>query len=46
MFAVSEDPFVLVNVVTSCLIIVCPRFVDEAFLLFLLFPFLFDEEFD
>ena len=42
----SEIPFVLVKVVTSCLIIVWPRFEAEEALLLLLFPFLFDEELD
>ena len=39
VFVASDDPFVLVNVVTSCLITVCPRL---PVLLFLGVPFLFE----
>ena len=43
VFVASDDPFVLVNVVTSCLITVCPRL---TVLLFLTFPFLFEADWE
>ena len=46
VFTVSDDPFVLVNVVTSCFIMVCPRLEEDVFLLLLLLPFLFDDAVD
>ena len=46
VLAASDDPFVLVNVVTSCFIMVCPGLEEDAVLLLLLLPFLVDEAFD
>ena len=43
VFVASDDPFVLVNVVTSCLITVCPRL---PVVLLLALPFLFEADWE